>query len=104
MSKPSMDISCNATVVRVMSPQLGKAVGSLFPPTYPTYPELPKSISSSSANATEVAEKIVQGEVSKDRDTRLNFLTNTDLEDAGNPYIIAILDWTAEIEGGTSTP
>ena len=44
------------------------------------------------------------GEVSKDRDTRLDFLINTERGDSSKSPTIVILDWTAAIEEGTSTP
>ena len=43
-------------------------------------------------------------EVFKVRDTRLDSLINTKLEDSSKSLIIFILDWTAAIEEGTSTP
>ena len=44
------------------------------------------------------------GEVYKARDTRLDFLINTEREDSSKSPIIVIIDWTAAIEEGTSTP
>ena len=59
--------TCWFNVARVMSPQLGQAVGSLFPPTYPIPPE---SISSTSVNSTETNGEMVQGEVYKAKDLK----------------------------------